>query len=287
MKYNILSGHTGIHGSLMNLLDLTDYLVRKEHDVDFICLDRFHLETNLKKTNRRYKLGNVFDKETLTLRKMKTSGVVIKRDEIIITDFKSLISWPHPIICKKLIILDNAELSYHLDGIVIDFYPKDIGDIRKVLAQHKFQDHMFCMPPSNIDKFRTRYPDLNSRVFFKKINIEALCTAKMSDNGKAFYRGDNPPEGISELIPPPARLDDLTKVFNYNSYVYYRRADRAFYEQLGRLIFEFIILNKNVHFFDKPFYKKDGLNDYWEYYGEDRDFIIDEMLKDYEDAPWD
>ena len=286
MKYTILSGHTGIHGSLMNLLDLQDYLIRRGHEIDFICLDRFHLQTNLKRTIRQYKIGKVYDKETLTCRGIKTSGVVLKRNEIIITDFKSLISWPHPINCKKLVILDNVELSYHLDNIVIDFYPKDIGDIRKVLAQHGYKDHIFCMPASNLKKFRIKYPDLNSQIFYKKINIEALCTAKMGDNGKAFFRGDDSPAGILDLIPVPDKLDDLTQVFNYNSYVYYRRADRAFYEQFGRLVFEFIILNKNVHFFDKPFQKKDGLNDYWNFYGKDRDFIIDKMLDDYKDAPW-
>lgn len=286
MKYTILSGHTGIHGSLMNLLDLADYLVRRGHEIDFICLDRFHLATNLKKSIRNYKLGNVYDKQTLVCGGIKTSGVILKREETIITDFKSLISWPHPINCKKLVILDNVELSYHLDGVIIDFYPKDIGDIRTVLARHGYKDHIFCMPPSNLNKFRVKYPDLNSRIFYKKINIEALCTAKMTNNGQAFYRGDEPPEGILELMPKPEKLDDLTKVFNYSSYIYYRRADRAFYEQFGRLIFEFIILNKNVYFFDKPLYKKDGLNDYWTYYGKDRDWIIDKMLHDYEDAPW-
>ena len=289
MKYTILSGHTGIHGSLMNLLDLADYLTRQKHEIDFVCLDRYHLADKLKQTVRKYKLGNIYDIDSQFYEKgnIVAKGRIVKRNETIITDFKSLISWPEMIICNKLIILDNAELSYHLNGTIIDFYPKDIGDIRNILKKHNYNDHIFCMPPCNFDKFTQKYPDLNARIFFKKINIEALCTARASDNGKFFYRGDSPPAGLLKLAPKPVQLDDLTQIFNYSGYVYYRRRDRAAYEQLGRMIFEFIIFDKRVYFYDKPDAENDGLNDYWKHYGNgDRDTIIEMMLEPYEDAPW-
>ncbi len=290
MKYTILSAHTGIHGSLMNLLDLTDYLIRQGHDVDFVCMDRYYLSDNLlKQTVRKYKLGNIYDVNTVVYEKANIlSGArIIRLNETVITDFKSLISWPKSIICEKLVILDNSELSYHLNNTVIDFYPKDIGDIRTVLEKHTYNDHIFCMPPSNFEQFTQRYPDLNARIFFKKINIEALCTARPSDNGKFFYRGDAPPKGLLKLAPEPVLLDDLTQMFKYSGYIYYRRRDRAAYEQLGRMIFEFIIFNKRVYFYDKPDSENDGLADYWRYYHNgDRDYIIEMMLEPYKDAPW-
>ena len=230
MRYTVVSAHKGMHGSFMNLLDVADYLIRQGHEVDFVCLSMIEFCDTRKLSLRKYQLQRIYDIKTLDFTRLTgialeiqndpkklSNGNVFRRNETVITDFKSLISWPTTIICNKLVILDNAELSYHLNGTVIDFYPKDIGDIRTVLKRHNYKDHIFCMPPCNYDQFTQRYPDLNARIFFKKINIEALCTARASDNGKFFYRGHNPPEGLLKLAPTPVLLDDLTQMFNYKN----------------------------------------------------------------------
>ena len=108
---------------------------------------------------------------------------------------------------------------------------KDIDSLHDVLYRHKFTEHVFCMPLSNLEVFNGRYHDLNAIEFYKKINIDALATVKTSNNGKFFYRGPAPEMMIKSK--PIELLGDLTRMFEYAGYVYYRRADRAGHEQLG------------------------------------------------------
>ena len=53
------------------------------------------------------------------------------------------------------------------------------------------------------------------------------------------------------------------------------------------MVFEFIILGKLIHFLDAPADEPDDLRDYWNHYGKgDRDTIIEMMLEDYKEPPW-
>ncbi len=289
MKYSIICGHTGIHGSLLNLLDLQDHLIREGHEVDFYCLDVPMLKLNMAKTHRTYRVGNL---KWLYLRKHHrypvTERVMIRADNIL-TDFKTLINLKIPIVGTYTWVFDSAELSYHLEGINIDFYPKDIGDLMDIVAKHQTYFN-FLMPPVNLKKFQTKYPKLYSYEHFKKINMEPLKTIDTGMNGEFFYRADEysdfprddytmPP--IEREFPTVTRLKDMTDMFKYNGLIYYRRGDRAYWEQFGRLIWEFILLDKRVYFYDLPSEAKDGLNDYVNHYG-----LIKSEVEEKMKGPW-
>jgi len=287
-KISIVSKHKGCHGSFLNLLDFQDYLIRQGIEVDFYTDSIDEFTRNLLKTKRQYKLGKIFQFAP-------DLGEINCYNHNVVTDFKTLCVLPNKIRCKKLTIFDNAELTYHLRGITIWFYPIDIKDIRKRLFWHDFMDYIFLMPPSDHWRFSQKYPDLRADIFFKKINVDVLKTIKCKNNKKQFFRIEDgsgeaanyvaledPTNRILEEFPYAEKLTDLTKAFDYGTYIYYRRKDRAYLEQFGRLIFEFLLLNKGVVFFDEPCSREDGLCDYWEEYKDD----VFKMEKDYEEKPW-
>jgi hypothetical protein len=279
----IISGHIGVHGSLLNLLDFQDYLIRQGHKVTFYCFRERDFVNNIIRTRRCYKMGKI--------RRMMPKMTA----ETIVTDFKTLFGFfPVRLQCKNLVIFDNAELTYHLNDVVTPFYPNTIKDITILLNMHEYENHMFLMPESNYGKFRKRYPWLNAKMFYKKINTNVLSTIRTESNGKYFYRverGEDIPEkykafptpDIKGRYPDAVELLDLKTMFQYDGYIYYRRKDRAFYEQFGRMIFEFLLLNKDVKFYDDPCQMADGLCDYWDYYNK---VGIDNHSKDYEYKPW-
>ena len=281
-KIIIVSDHRDINGSPINLLDFQDYLVNQLYDVVFYSFHKWNFDTIISNSLRRYKIGKV----------KIIKDVIVHRRCNVVTDFMSLVNINAPIICKKLIVFDNAELSYHLNGITNFFYKKDVGDLRKVLEKHRFQDVLFLMPKCNYEKFKIKYPDLLADIFYKKINVKPLLTISLKNNGRWFYRaeknGGEPKDIKCKKEIDKLTLDvDLKKMFEYSGYVYYRRKDRSNIEQFGRSIFEFIILGKQVHFFDHPNDKNDGLKDYWNYYGQgDRITVINMMCEDYKYKPW-
>jgi hypothetical protein len=283
MKITIVTNYLGVTGTFLNLLDFQDYLIRKGWEDDFYCPSKLTFEKDLIRTRRKYKIGNI-----------KNLAYDVRTDGVIVTDFMTLCSLDFHLTCEKMVIFDNAELSYHLKNITTFFYPKDVGDINKVMDKHTFRDHIFLMPPCNYDMFVERYPMLQASIFYKKINVDALNTIQSENNGKLFYRierGEDseknyitlPPPNINGRFPEAVPLKDSTKMFDYCGFIYYRREDRAYYEQLGRLIFEFILLGKKVHFFDRPEDRQDGLNDYWAHY---KDFTRDLIEEDYDFKPW-
>jgi len=291
VKYSIICGHTGIHGSLLNLLDLQDHLIREGHEVDFYCIDVPMLKDNIAKTHRSYLVGNL---KWIYLNKSVhgfpvSERIWIKTDDTVLTDFKTFINLKIPIVARHTKVFDSAELSYHLEGINIDFYPEDIGDIKKIVDKHTTYVE-FLMPPVNLLKFREKYPELIGNEYFKKINMEPLKTIDTDMNGKFFYRADEysdfprdnytlPP--IEREFPTVTKLKDMTNMFKYNGFIYYRRGDRAHWEQFGRLIWEFILLDKRVYFYDLPSEAKDGLNDYVNHYG-----LIKSEVEEKMRGPW-
>jgi hypothetical protein len=85
-------------------------------------------------------------------------------------------------------------------------------------------------------------------------------------------------------------------IFDYKGLIYYRRRKFYYHEQFGRLIFEFIVLGKEVHFIDDPFLIEDGLTDYLRHYEIEFDKrkiitssnkLIQKMEEPYETKPWD
>jgi hypothetical protein len=290
MKYSILCGHTGLHGSLLNLLDLQDHLIREGHEVDFYCLDVPRLKDNIAHTHRAYLVGNLkwLYLRCNDFRYPREERIWIKTD-VVITDFKTLINLEIPIVARRTIVFDTAELSYHLEDINIDFYPEDIGDLQRIVDKHN--THMeFYMPPVNYEKFHKKYPRLFSCVYFKKINIDVLNTIKTEDNNDVFYRADAyndfprdekklPP--IETVFPHVKKLEDMTDMFKYHGFIYYRRGDRAYWEQMGRLIWEFILLGKRVLLYEPLNARKDGLWDYVQHYG-----MVKEEIEEKMEGPW-
>lgn len=286
LKIIIVSDHRDINGSPINLLDFQDYLINQLYDVVFYTFHKWNFENIVSNSLREYKIGDV-----KTIR-----DVIIHRRCNVVTDFMSLVNIKVPIICKNLIVFDNAELSYHLNGITNFFYKKDISDLRKILEKHRFSKVLFLMPKCNYEKFKVKYPDLPSTIFYKKINIKALLTVPFSNNQRWFYRAEkdgDEPSGILEYHKKNKMVDKLTldvnlqKMFDYHGYIYYRRKDRSNIEEFGRSIFEFLIMGKKVHYFDHPNNVNDGLKDYWNYYGQgDKEIIRIMMSEDYEYKPW-
>lgn len=285
MKIIIVSDHRDINGSPINLLDFQDYLVNQLYDVVFYSFHKWNFDTIISNSLRKYKIGKV-----KTIR-----DVIVHRRCNVVTDFMSLVNIKAPIICKKLIVFDNAELSYHLNGITNFFYKEDIGDLRKVLEKHRFSKVLFLMPKCNYEKFKIKYPDLPADIFYKKINIQALLTVPFSDNNRWYLRLErdrNEPKQILDILERSSMTDgligdDLQKMFDYKGYLYYRRKDRSGIEQFGRSIFEFLIMGKQIHYIDHPTKVNDGLKDYWNHYGSGaRETIIKMMSKNYNYRPW-
>lgn len=281
-KIIIVSDHKDINGSPINLLDFQDYLVNQLYDVVFYTFHKWNFDNILNNSLRKYKIGKI-----KTIR-----DFIVHRRCNVVTDFMSLVNVEAPIICRNLIVFDNAELSYHLNGITNFFYKKDIPDLRQVLKKHRFSKVLFLMPKVNYEKFIIKYPDIPATIFYKKININALLSVPFSDNNRWFYRAEkdgNEPKDIKcKKEIDKLTLDvDLKKMFDYHGYVYYRRADRSNFEQFGRSIFEFLIMGKEVHYFDHPNDKDDGLKDYWNHYGKgDKEIVRMMMSEDYEYKPW-
>ena len=285
-KIAIISNHKGISGSPVNLLDFTDYLVNRLFDVKFWCYNRWYLKDIIDDSCRKYRTGEVVQ---------FNNNVIIQSRKNVVTDFVTLVTLDPAISCRKLIVFDNAELSYHLNGITNFFYPKDIGDIRKFLDKHHFSDVMFLMPKINYYKFKDKYPDIPATIFHKKINIQALLTVPFSDNKRWFYRGErdnNEPQAILDYQDRSTVVDrlkdkNILNMFKYHGYIYYRRKDRSMFEQFGRTLFEFLILGKDIHYLDHPNDVDDGLKEYWNHYGKgDKEIVRKMMSEDYDYRPW-
>lgn len=284
-KIVIVSNHKDINGSPINLLDFQDYLINRLNDVVFYCGHEWHTKNIISSSLRKYKIGTV----------KVIKDLIVHRRCNVVTDFMSLINLDVPIICKKLIVFDNAELSYHLNGITNFFYKKDIGDLRKILSKHHFSKVFFLMPKCNYEKFVVKYPDIPASIFYKKINIQALLTVPFNDNKRWYFRGErdgNEPDGIVDYYNQSKIVDrliddSLKNMFEYHGYIYYRRKDRSQFEQFGRCIFEFLIMGKRVHYFDHPNDTNDGLKDYWNHYGKgDKEIVRMMMCENYDYRPW-
>jgi len=293
-EITILSHHLGIQGSYLNILDLNNYLQSQKYSVLFYASEW----EDLFKVTRGSKRLHEFSKlELLKNYKPDLNATVI-------TDFKTLIKLFElkiHISCKKFIIMDNNELSYHLNDIKQSkFYHYGLN-IYEILSLHHYQELLFLIPPSNVSEFKNQYGDLPFKVFFKKINWNLLKDVPVDNIDKLYYRFDDI-DNLKELEHKYGN-DIITfneykelDLWDYKGLIYYRRKHLEYYEQLGRIIFEFIMLGKEVHFLKNPFEKEDGLSDYLRHYDIqfDENFkvitpaenLIDLMTMDYKFKPW-
>lgn len=292
-KITILSHHLGLQGSYLNILDFNHYL-QQEYEVLFYAFDLEDLYNVTRGSKRLHTFNN--------LKPLKD----YKRDpnSTVVTDFKSLIkifNMNLRIVCKKLIVMDNNELSYHLNNMKnAKFFHKHLN-INRIIKSHQYKEIIFLFPPSNVEKFKKLYPEIPFRVFFKKINWDLLKRIQTKNIDKLYFRFDDTDarEDIEHIYGDKVvsfkEYEELD-LWDYKGMIYRRRKHLEYYEQLGRLIFEFIMLGKEVHFLKNPFEVADGLSDYLRHY----DIQFDEKLKvitnpesliylmerDYEFKPW-
>jgi len=271
MNISIVSTNYYMSGTYVNFLDLYDAL-NKKYDVTlyYTQLDKngFWLPHMIKQTGRNYKLE----------KHLKLYGNVWVKDDIVITDFRGLVichHWQIPIVCSKLIIMDSVELSYHLNNTDkakhwFDFDFSYNESIYTYLVNNQYDEITFLMPKVNIEKFKLKYPLLASKEYYKKINYDVLSTANISDNGKFCYRVD---EGglVYNILEKADEFDNLDlqykySVFDYKGFLFRRRKRLRYWEQFGRLIFEYIMVGKTVQFLSEPFEIDDGLTNYLKFY---------------------
>jgi len=290
-KISIISNHRGMNGSVIGLLDFQQYLHDYEkYNIKFLC-NKVHINRNIvKQSYRKYSFNDIDTIKEINYIK-----------HCIVTDFKSLVTTfidGKRIIADKGIVLDNLELTLFLnerEGAM--FYPNI--NMYDCLNFHRFKEIIFLMPPSNKVIWDKKYSDLSSYVFYKKINTNMLKNIDYKNNGKIFFRSHNfynlPDIGylnISEFIrdkyPNSIELSIVNdyNIFDFSGYIYNKKPEVSYYEQFGRLIFEFILLNKKIYWFDNPYEWNDGLKDYLLYYSEDREKIEYMMNKKYNVRPW-
>lgn len=291
----ILSNHLGIQGSYLNILDFQHYLQTTENlKVLFYTNDFKELMHVTRGSRRPYK----FDEVKLLKQYEPNSNAII------VTDFKTLIKLFKDnmrIVCRKLIIMDNNELSYHLNDMrQAKFFHRNLN-INRLLKPHKFNEVEFLFPKSNEEKFSSKYPDIPYTIFYKKISWNLLKEIPVCSLNRLFYRFDDinvKEQMIKKYGSNVITFDEYMELdlWKYKGLIYYRRKHLDYYEQLGRLIFEFIMVGKEVHFLKDPFEVDDGLSDYLNYYAIefDDDYtvlnspenLINKMETEYKYKPW-
>lgn len=276
-----LTNHKGIQGSFMNHLDLQQYL--KDHEgykIKFYCENVKKLLEVIKLSRREYH----FEKGEIKILKKELELIT---GDVIITDFKTLIANKENkqmIACKKLLVMDSIELTYHLKDMKhARFYYK--LNLRKLIKGFYTQDIIFLMPPNNYELFKIKYPDLKAQVYFKSINVDMLNTIKHKNVDGYFFRWDTSNEDNEQIIDKfgdkaisftpewtlknkrrvPLKYNEAGFIFDYQNLIYRRRKYLEYQEQFGRLIFEYILMGKTVYFLNEP-YTDDGLTDYLRHY---------------------
>jgi len=224
---SIVSTNFRMSGSYINHLDMQQFL-SSYYDVNYYYDDReTPLWEMLLKTKRRYQIQNPI--------KLKKNI----EDDIIITDFRGLYVLTkegYNLKCNRLIVLDCAELTYHLKNMIeapnwLFWLDISYNEPLYNYIDFSYNSIEFLMPPSNHKIFRKKYPELKSTVFFKKINIDVM-------------------------------RDDYFK----RDIEYGRRPEVLWHEQMGRRVFECLVMGGKVKFINDPFMIEDGLFDYLKHY---------------------
>lgn len=297
----------GTQGSYLNHLDLQQYLKDVEgYKVKFYCENVKRLFQVIKDSRRQYTIGKG---------EVKVLTKDILEPSVVITDFKSIIELKEKgtfLGCKKLIVFDSIELTYHLKNMTNArfYYDLDLYDCLKFVYTDEIE---FLMPSSNLFLFTQRYPDLKAKRFYKKINTQVLDTMSFENRPGHFFRwdvnntyiedikqkfGDNcycfEPEWIeTNGRNVPLKYNESKHIFDYEAFIYRRREYLNYEEQFGRLIFEYILLGKDVYFLDRPF-QSDCLTDYLCHYNIEFDRFkvtttaeeLKTKMKVYEEQPW-
>lgn len=300
-----VTNQMGTQGSFLNHLDLQQYLKDREgYKVKIYCENVKNLFKVIKNSRRGY---------TIRPGEVKLIRKEIIEPELVITDFKTLTTLKHWVITNNLLVMDSIELTYHLrDMKAARFYYQT--DLNKALKQFYTDNAVFLMPQCNYHIFKQKYPNLTPRVFYKNINVDMIDTIKHENRPGYFFRWDDM-KGYIPLIKEkfgedgfnyepdwklkmgrkiPLKYNETDHIFDYQALVYRRRKYLEYQEQFGRLIFEYILMGKDVIFADEP-YKDDGLTDYLKHFEikfcdnkivTTKDELKNKMMV-YKDRPWD
>ena len=306
-KIVFVTNQMGLQGSYMNHLDLQQYL--KDHEgykIKFYCESVKKLYENIENSRRPYKIGRG---------EVKVLKNEIIEPDVVITDFKTLVTMKTNdmyIICKKLLVMDSIELTYHLKDMKhARFY--NYENLYDALKNVYSDEVLFLMPYNNYVLFEEKYPDLNCQEFYKIINIDMINQMHVYNRKGFFFRWDDSKD-YKELFKEhgidgacfepewklkmgrkiPLKYNEIRHIFDYQRFIYRRRKYLEYQEQFGRLVFEYILLGKQVTFLDEP-HTDDGLTDYLRYYeiefDEKRNIIttkeeLQEKMKGYTIRPW-
>lgn len=292
MRVNVIADHRSIQGSYMNLIDFQQYLREVENvEVHFFTNDKDELQRVLKKSMRSYKFDEI----------IPFKDIIISAKYPVVTDFKTLCSTyktKKRIFTNKMVVFDNLELSLFLnDGFDAYFHPNVTMD--EILEWHKYSEILFLMPKCNKEVFEKKYPHLPCQEFYKKLYVPKVDEIEVGDNGRNFYRvnnyydlpqidGINIDDEIKKVYPNADGLSihDGIKAFEYSGYIYTKKQETNYWEQFGRTIFEFLVLGKEILWYDDPFQYKDGLRDYLIHYSDDGKIIREMMSEPYQEKFW-
>ena len=261
-----ISCHEAVTGSFTNFLDYA-ILFQKEYNAE-IMTSISYFNSMLQKTYREYDLKHKL------LSKQKS--IKFLSSDVIFTDFVSLIKllsgfWI--LQCDRLILFDNLEVYLFLNQIYSNPLLSRFSILTKLKSLRRFFEMLikvknvfFLVTPSISDKVAEQLQFVDKvRVipYYKKINIPVFKTIKYSSNGKCFSR-----EYVSQDIH---MLRSNENPFDYDCYIYRRRQILSFYEMFGRMIFEFILLGKEVKILDP--HVQDGLTLYLQKFGTSKNSI--------------
>lgn len=271
---HFLSYHRNVHGSVMNMLDLQQYLVDVENKkILFHCYDIEEMKDIVNKSKRKY-FSNIEKQKFINFHRY-----IYNPGKVVITDLESLHRWywsdqTCKIKCKRLLVFDNVILTFHLKKIKpYDHFLQMKIKLEQLLQNHEIEEVIFLMPPSNIEDFRNQYPNFIALPFYKKIYVPMLNEIRTENKDGYYYRwglGSINEEKIKKDFDNIYTTDideEYDEMFKYKNFIYARREHIMKVEQFGRFIFESILLGKNVYFLNEEEKNiQDGLRDYLKYY---------------------
>lgn len=217
--------HKHMNGVVINSLDLSTFL-----DSKFFVHNQTDFRNMIAQSQRPY---NISFTKSLS-------------DKTIIIDFFSLYQLKQSIHCNHLIILDTADLNKHLSNIIPYNSFDTYSSINSILEKHQIDNVSFVISPYLEQKFTNQY-SYNYITTFKKINHKLLKYIS-KPNQNILIRNQN-------------GADNRLNLLDFKEYHYDRRLSGDFQEHHGRLIFEYLLLNRPVKFLNiSPV--NDGLNSY-------------------------
>jgi hypothetical protein len=237
MNLLVFNKNQQITGSLINLLDYYQWLL----DLGF------HTKIN------HYQIS------PLTFRNYDIKNTDKLSSDVVITDFFSIITNNEKISGNLCFVFSNLELTYsllNLENFTIELLYKKLENL-------KFQKTFFLIVPYIEKTFTEKLPDLDYKIYYKKINTRMLKQIPVRNNGKLFTR-DNIQIRIPNRIIERVRIPNY---FTYSGYVFSRKKFIHYIEEVGRLVFEFYLLNKEVYIDNQTRnLNRDGFDDYLDYY---------------------